>query len=106
MAFSYLFNKKRDSAIRELKNKSSGYLFGTTYIDGVIFDHPFYDPVKIDHVTINIDFFSTFFNQITFDLITLEGINTTIDLHKKILNHKKFINSDFDVNWLVKESFY
>ena len=25
---------------------------------------------------------------------------------KKILSHKKFINSDFDVNWLVKESFY
>ena len=36
----------------------------------------------------------------------IEGITTTIDLHKKILSHKKFINSDFDVNWLVKESFY
>ena len=36
----------------------------------------------------------------------IEGITTTIDLHKKILTHKKFINSDFDVNWLVKESFY
>ena len=36
----------------------------------------------------------------------IEGIATTIELHKKILNHKKFINSDFDVNWLVKESFY
>ena len=36
----------------------------------------------------------------------IEGITTTIDLHKKILNHKKFINSDFDVNWLSKENFY
>ena len=36
----------------------------------------------------------------------IEGITTTIDLHKKILKHKKFINSDFDVNWLMKESFY
>ena len=36
----------------------------------------------------------------------IEGITTTIDLHKKILNHKKFISSDFDVNWLMKESFY
>ena len=35
----------------------------------------------------------------------IEGITTTIDLHKKILNHKKFINSDYDVNWLVKENF-
>ncbi len=36
----------------------------------------------------------------------IEGITTTIDLHKKILKHEKFVNSDFDVNWLVKESFY
>jgi acetyl-CoA carboxylase biotin carboxylase subunit len=36
----------------------------------------------------------------------IEGITTTIDLHKKILSHKKFITSDFDVNWLVKENFY
>jgi len=40
------------------------------------------------------------------DEFVIEGITTTIDLHKKILNHKKFINSDFDVNWLGKESFY
>jgi len=40
------------------------------------------------------------------DEFVIEGISTTIDLHKKILNHKKFINSDFDVNWLMKESFY
>ena len=82
-------------------NKSSGYLFGTTYIDGVIFDHPFYDPVKIDHVTINIDFFSTFFNQITFDLITLEGINTTIP--NNVFNNseretQKRLNIPFDIN--------
>ena len=35
----------------------------------------------------------------------LEGITTTIDLHKKILNHKKFIKSEFDTNWLVKKNF-
>jgi len=40
------------------------------------------------------------------DEFVLEGITTTIDLHKKILNHKKFINSDFDTNWLGKENFY
>jgi len=27
-------------------------------------------------------------------------------LHKKILNHKKFVNSDFDTNWLSKEKFF
>ena len=40
------------------------------------------------------------------DEFVLEGITTTIDLHKKILNHKKFIDSDFDTNWLSKEKFY
>jgi len=40
------------------------------------------------------------------DEFVIEGITTTIDLHKKILKHKKFIDSDFDVNWLAKESFY
>ena len=40
------------------------------------------------------------------DEFVLEGITTTIDLHKKILSHKKFINSDFDTNWLSKEKFY
>jgi len=40
------------------------------------------------------------------DEFVIEGITTTIGLHKKILTHKKFIDSDFDVNWLVKETFY
>ena len=40
------------------------------------------------------------------DEFVIEGITTTINLHKKILSHEKFINSDFDVNWLVKENFY
>ena len=40
------------------------------------------------------------------DEFVIEGITTTISLHKKILSHEKFIGSDFDVNWLVKESFY
>jgi len=40
------------------------------------------------------------------DEFVIEGITTTIDLHKKILKHEKFINSDFDVNWLGREKFY
>ena len=40
------------------------------------------------------------------DEFVLEGITTTIDLHKKILTHKKFVSSDFDTNWLGKEKFY
>ena len=37
------------------------------------------------------------------DEFVIEGITTTIPLHKKLLNHKKFIDSDFNVSWLDKE---
>ena len=36
----------------------------------------------------------------------IDGIVTTIDLHKRILSHEKFITSEFDTNWLGKEKFY
>ena len=37
------------------------------------------------------------------DEFVIEGITTTIPLHKKLLNHTKFINSDFNVSWLDKD---
>jgi len=37
------------------------------------------------------------------DEFIIEGINTTIELHKKLINHEKFVNSDFNVSWLDKE---
>ena len=37
------------------------------------------------------------------DEFVIEGITTTIPLHKKLLNHKKFIDSDFNVSWLDQE---
>tara|TARA_A100001011_G_scaffold47444_2_gene44893 strand:- start:16628 stop:17965 length:1338 start_codon:yes stop_codon:yes gene_type:complete len=40
------------------------------------------------------------------DEFVLEGITTTIGLHKKILKHKKFQDSSFDTNWLGKEKFF
>ncbi|SVA57191.1 uncharacterized protein METZ01_LOCUS110045 [marine metagenome] len=39
------------------------------------------------------------------DEFVIEGITTTIDLHKKIINHQKFISSNFNVNWLNQEKF-
>ncbi len=38
------------------------------------------------------------------DEFVIEGITTTIQLHKKLLNHKKFISSDFNVSWLDKDN--
>ncbi len=37
------------------------------------------------------------------DEFVIEGISTTIELHKKLLDHEKFINSDFNVSWLDNE---
>ena len=37
------------------------------------------------------------------DEFVIEGITTTIELHKKLLKHKKFLNSDFNVTWLDKD---
>ncbi len=37
------------------------------------------------------------------DEFVIDGIKTTIDLHKKLLDHKKFISSDFNVSWLDNE---
>ena len=37
------------------------------------------------------------------DEFVIDGITTTVELHKKLLKHKKFINSDFNVNWLDDE---
>ena len=37
------------------------------------------------------------------DEFVIEGITTTIPLHKKLLNHKNFIESDFNVCWIGKE---
>ncbi len=37
------------------------------------------------------------------DEFVIEGIATTIKLHKKLLNHEKFIESKFNVTWLDNE---
>ena len=37
------------------------------------------------------------------DEFVIEGITTTIPLHRKLLNNKKFINSDLNVSWLDNE---
>ncbi len=36
------------------------------------------------------------------DEFVISGIDTTIDLHTRILNHKDFLSFNYDVNWLAK----
>ena len=40
------------------------------------------------------------------DEFVIEGVSSTIDLHKKILRNEDFVNSKYDVNWLSKTKFY
>ena len=37
------------------------------------------------------------------DEFVIEGITTTIELHKKLLVNKKFVDSNFNVSWLDNE---
>ena len=37
------------------------------------------------------------------DEFVIEGIATTIELQKKLLVNKKFVESDFNVSWLDNE---
>ena len=37
------------------------------------------------------------------DEFVIEGIMTTIPLHKKLLNHDKFLKSNFNTSWLDNE---
>ncbi len=41
--------------------------------------------------------------QRSLDEFVIEGITTTVDLHKKILIHEKFVKSNFNVSWLDNE---
>ncbi len=41
--------------------------------------------------------------QRSLDEFVIDGITTTIELHKILLNNKKFITSDFNVSWLDNE---
>ena len=81
-----------------------------TRIDGAIFQgckiSPFYDSLickLICHGRNRTEAIQRTLRSL--DEFVIEGITTTIDLHKKILNHQKFISSNFNVNWLNQEKF-
>ena len=82
-----------------------------TRVDGAIFQGckitPYYDSLVCKLICQGRDREEAIQRMLrSLDEFVIEGITTTIDLHKKILTHKKFIDSDFDVNWLVRETFY
>ena len=79
-----------------------------TRVDGSIFQgykiSPYYDSMVCKVITHGRNREEAIQRMLrSLDEFIIEGITTTIDLHKVLLNNKKFINSDFNVGWLDKE---
>ena len=79
-----------------------------TRVDGAIFQGykvtPYYDSLickLICHGRNRIEAIQRMNRSL--DEFVIDGITTTIPLHKKLLNHEKFINSNFNVSWLDNE---
>ena len=79
-----------------------------TRVDGAIFQGykvtPYYDSMickLICHGRNRVEAIQRMTRSL--DEFVIEGITTTIPLHKKLLNHEKFIKSEFNVTWLDKE---
>ena len=98
-------NFQPSPGIIEMCHQPSGF---RTRVDGAIFQGykvtPFYDSMickLICHGRNRQEAIQRMNRSL--DEFVIEGITTTIPLHKKLLSHEKFINSDFNVSWLDKE---
>ena len=101
-------NFQPSPGIIEMCHQPSGF---RTRVDGAIFQGykvtPFYDSLicKLICHGRNREEAIQRMNR-SLDEFVIEGINTTIPLHKKLLSHKKFLTSDFNVSWLDKNTFF
>ncbi len=79
-----------------------------TRVDGSIYQGykitPFYDSMVCKVITHGRNREEAIQRMLrSLDEFVIDGITTTIELHKVLLNNKKFITSDFNVSWLDKE---
>ena len=79
-----------------------------TRVDGSIYQgykiNPYYDSMVCKVITHGRNREEAIQRMLrSLDEFVIEGITTTIELHKVLLNNKKFISSDFNVSWLDKE---
>ena len=82
-----------------------------TRVDGCVFQGckvpPYYDSLVAKLICHGKDRASAISRlKRSLDEFVIEGVSSTIDLHKKILRNEDFINSKYDVNWLTKTKFY
>ena len=79
-----------------------------TRVDGSIYQGykitPFYDSMVCKVITHGRNREAAIQRMLrSLDEFVIEGITTTIELHKVLLHNKKFLNSDFNVSWLDNE---
>ena len=79
-----------------------------TRVDGSIYQGykitPFYDSMVCKVITHGRNREEAIQRMLrSLDEFVIDGITTTIELHKVLLNNKKFLNSDFNVSWLDNE---
>ena len=78
-----------------------------TRVDSAIYQgytvQPFYDSMIAKLINHGRDRESAIARSLrSLDEFVISGIDTTIDLHTRILNHKDFLSFNYDVNWLAK----
>ena len=56
----------------------SGHLLGSVFLTDLTAIHPEYDTLSIEQSNVNLDFISTIFNKLTFDIIEIKGLETSV----------------------------
>ena len=105
-AEDYLKNFQPSSGTVNVYHQPSG---PGTRVDGCIFQgakvQPYYDSLIAKLICYGKDRNSAVTRlKRALDEFVVTGVSTTIGLHKKILRHEDFINSNYDTNWLVKSN--
>ena len=80
-----------------------------TRVDSAIYQgctvQPFYDSMIAKLISHGRDRKSAISRSLrALDEFVISGIDTTINLHQKILNHKDFLTFNYDVNWLTNSN--
>ena len=102
-AEDYLKNFQPSSGIVQIYHQPSG---PGTRVDGCLFQgvkvQPYYDSLIAKLICYGKDRDSAVTRlKRALDEFVINGIESTINLHKKILRHEDFLQSRYDVNWLA-----
>ena len=105
-AENYLKNFQPSSGTVNIYHQPSG---PGTRVDGCIFQgskvQPYYDSLIAKLICYGRDRNSAVTRlKRALDEFVITGVDTTIGLHKKILRHEDFLNSNYDTNWLSKSN--